>query len=189
MTNKQENLVSKIEAILFYLAEPASIKFLSDTLGVSKDKVTSSVGELSESLKERGVRVVVNNDEVSLVTAPEMSGIIEKIIKEERERDLGKAGIETLAIVAYKGPVTKKEIEYIRGVNSQYALRSLLLRGLVERSSSKDDERMMVYSITVDALRYLGLSHISDLPEYNENRKQLEVTEDIEETKEENGEQ
>jgi segregation and condensation protein B len=106
--------------------------------------------------------------------------LIEKIIKEERERDLGRAGIETLAIIAYKGPVSKKEIEYIRGVNSQFALRNLLLRGLVERKASSWDERVIVYSITADALRHLGLGSITELPEYMDVRKQLEVeTEDV----------
>ena len=172
MTN---DLISKIEAILFYLAEPVGVDFLAKTLDVSKKEVLSAVGELGLSLQSRGIRMVYHDDEVVLTTAPEFSEIIEKIVKEERERDLGRAGIETLSIIAYKGPVSKKEIEYIRGVNSQWVLRSLLLRGLVEKKNSPSDERVLVYSITGDALRYLGLSHISDLPEYEEVRKELEI--------------
>jgi segregation and condensation protein B len=172
------NLIQKIEAILFYLAEPINIKFLAETLTVSREEILSAVGELGGSLDGRGIRLIFHDDEVSLVTAPEYSDIIEKIIKEERERDLGRAGIETLSIIAYKGPITKKEIEYIRGVNSQYALRSLLLRGLIERKNSETDLRSVGYNITGDALRFLGLSHISELPEYEEMRKQLEVVEE-----------
>ena len=172
MTN---DLISKIEAILFYLAEPVGVDFLAKTLDVSKKEVLSAVGELGLSLQSRGIRMIYHNDEIVLTTAPEFSEIIEKIVKEERERDLGRAGIETLSIIAYKGPVSKKEIEYIRGVNSQWVLRSLLLRGLVEKKNSPSDERVLVYSITGDALRYLGLSHISDLPEYEEVRKELEI--------------
>jgi len=169
----QNELINKIEAILFYLAEPVSIVFLSKTLEISKEEVLEALLGLDEVLKTRGIKVLKHEDEVSLVTAPEFSLLIEKIIKEERERDLGRAGIETLAIIAYKGPVSKKDIEYIRGVNSQYALRSLLLRGLVEKKGIEGDERMVGYTITADTLRYLGLNSINELPQYGEVEEQL----------------
>ena len=176
------DLIQKIEAILFYLAEPVSINFLVKTLEVSKKEIETTIGELGLSLEKRGLRIVYHDDdEVTLVTAPEHSQLIEKIVKEERERDLGRAGIETLSIIAYKGPVSKKEIEYIRGVNSQWVLRSLLLRGLVEKTNSHLDERVVVYSVTSDTLRHLGLSHITGLPEYEETKKQLEIAEQTEE--------
>src|SRR3990167_4572575 len=162
------NLTNKIEAILFYLAEPVEISFLARTLEVPKKEVISAVNELAVSLEARGIRIIRHNDEVTIVTAPELSETIEKIVKEEREKDLGRAGVETLAIIAYKGPVSKKEIENIRGVNCQWALRSLLLRGLVEKKGSDKDERVILYSITTDAIMHLGLSHISELPEYEE---------------------
>ncbi len=174
------DLISKIEAILFYLAEPVKIDFLVKTLEVSKKEIEAAVSELAMSLANRGLRVVQHDDEITLTTAPEFSKVIEKIIKEERERDLGRAGIETLSIIAYKGSVSKKEIEHIRGVNSQYALRSLLLRGLVERVESQTDGRMVGYSITGDTLRHLGLGNISELPEFGEMQKELEVTEEKE---------
>ncbi|MSU45050.1 MAG: SMC-Scp complex subunit ScpB [Candidatus Zambryskibacteria bacterium] len=177
------NLSVRVEAILFYLAEPVEIKFLVKTLEVPREDIVDAINEIEASLSNRGIKIVRHNDEVSLVTSPELGGLIEKIIKEERERDLGRAGIETLAIVAYKGPVSKKEIEYIRGVNSQYALRNLLLRGLVEKKGSETLERVIVYSITTETLRFLGLGNISDLPEYKEVQKQLEVIEETEEEK------
>ena len=170
------NLIQKIEAILFYLAEPTDINFLAKVLEIKKEDIKNALDDLGSSLENRGLRLIRNGDEVTLVTAPEYSQIIEKIIKEEREKDLGRAGIETLAIIAYKGPIFKKEIEYIRGVNSQWALRNLLLRGLVERKNNPNDERVSLYSITSDTLRHLGLSRTSDLPEYGEVKKQLEET-------------
>lgn len=175
MEKNTQQLVQKLEAILFYLAEPVSITFLAKTLGVSKEEIEEAKNKLKKDLGERGLRVIEKNDEIVLVTAPELSETIENIIKEERERDLGKAGIETLSIIAYKGPVTKKEIEYIRGVNSQYALRNLLLRGLVERKPSKLDERVIVYTVTTDTVRFLGLSKIEELPEFGELKENLEV--------------
>jgi len=178
----KEALIKKLEAILFYLAEPVDVSFLAKTLEVKKEEIIHAIGELQTSLEGRGIRIVHHNDEVTLVTAPEYAETIEKIVKEERERDLGRAGIETLSIVAYKGPVSKKEIEYIRGVNSQFALRNLLLRGLVEKQlrDKAGATTAMLYTVTTDALRHLGLSKISDLPEYEDTRKRLEIVEDSE---------
>ncbi|MEQ1500035.1 MAG: SMC-Scp complex subunit ScpB [Parcubacteria group bacterium] len=173
-----DNLENKIEAILFYTAEPTAVSFLTKTLEVKKEAILEAIESLKKTLNARGMRLLQNNDEVSLVTAPELSSLIERIIKEEREKDLGRAGIETLAIIAYKGPVSKKEIEYIRGVNSQWALRNLLLRGLIEKKNSLSDERMMVYSVTSETLRYLGLGNISELPEYKQVTEELVAVDD-----------
>ncbi len=180
------DLIKKVEAVLFYLAEPVSMGSLSKIFDIPKDEILSAVEELSKSLSSRGIRIVNNNGEIVLTTAPELSGLIEKIIKEERERDLGRAGIETLSIIAYRGFISKKEIEYIRGVNSQYALRNLLLRGLIERKTNKEDERTDGHCITADTLRYLGLGHIKELPEYEEMKKELEIKESAESTEENN---
>jgi segregation and condensation protein B len=169
-------LEKKIEAILFYTAEPVKVSFLAKTLEVKIDVVKSALENLSESLKDRGVKVLIHNEEVSLVTSPEHAELIEKIIKEERERELGRAGLETLTIVAYKGPISKKEVEYIRGVNSQYAIRNLLLRGLIERGNGVDGK--VVYTVTSDTIRFLGLTKITDLPEYEVMSKNLEVPEE-----------
>lgn len=176
-------LEKQIEAILFYTAEPVKVTFLAKTLEVKIDVVREALHSLTESLKDRGVKLVEHNEEVSLVTSPEFAPLIEKIIKEERERELGRAGIETLTIVAYKGPISKKEIEYIRGVNSQYAIRNLLLRGLIERGSGVDGK--VVYTVTSDTIRFLGLTKISDLPEFEAMQKELEVEVNLQEEIEE----
>lgn len=182
---KMENLEQKIESILFYSAEPVSCDFLAKILAVEKDDIKNSLTNLSSSLSKRGVRLLLNSDEVALVTAPEFSEIIEKMVKEEREKDLGRAGIETLSIIAYKGPVSRREIEYIRGVNSQFAIRNLLLRGLIERKNKEGDERIMVYNITHDTLRFLGIGEVKELPEYEEINKNIEENITSEEKEEE----
>lgn len=174
-------LEKKLEAVLFYLAEPVKMSFLAKTLEVKEKELHEAILKLDESLNSRGVRLVTHNGEISLTTNPDFGPLIDKIIKEERERDLGRAGIETLTIIAYRGPVSKKEIEYIRGVNSQYALRNLLLRGLIERNTSPNDERMVVYNVTSDTIRFLGLQNVSELPEYMEMRQQLDVAERLRE--------
>ncbi len=168
-------LPQKIEAILFYLAEPTTYKDLAKILNVSASDVQHSISLLHESLADRGIRLVEHNNTVALVTAPALSETVDMVIREERERDLGRAGLETLSIVAYKGPVSRKEIDYIRGVNSQFALRNLLLRGLIDKKTHERDERVMVYTITTDALMHLGLERIEDLPEYQSITEQLLV--------------
>lgn len=178
-TMKDEKQITKqIEAVLFYSGEPVSFSFLAKILEIDKSEVKKEIENLSQILKDRGVSLVVHQDEVSLVTAPEMSDLIDKVIKDERETELGRASIETLTIVAYKGPISRKEIEYIRGVNCQFALRNLLLRGLIEKKNKDGDERSFMYNVTMDAVMHLGLKQISELPEYENMRKKLETTEE-----------
>ncbi len=179
-------LTSKIEAVLFYAGEPVQKKVLSKICEATDEELVNALKLLKEELLGRGVALVESEDAVLLATNPQLAPLIEKMVKEERERDIGRAGVETLAIIAYKGPVSKKEIEYIRGVNSQFALRSLLLRGLVERKNSERDERVALYTLTSNALLHLGISKVSELPEYTVLKKELQAPEEeLEQTKEE----
>lgn len=175
MKKEKKQIAREIEAILFYLAEPVYYKYLSEMLEVSDEQIEESIDELEQNLNDRGICLIKHNDTISLTTSSDMSQIIDKIIREEREKDLGKASMETLAIIVYKGPVSRKEIEYIRGVNCQFALRTLLLRGLIEKNNKEGNERSFLYSITVDAMMHLGIKDISELPEYNNMRKNIEV--------------
>jgi segregation and condensation protein B len=111
--------------------------------------------------------------------------LIEKIVKDELSKDLSTASLETLAVVIYKGPVTRKEIEYIRGVNVSFSLRNLLLRGLIEKVSSKLDERIFLYTPSIDALKYLGVTSVKELPGYEEVVRQLSDRTQTENTHEE----
>jgi segregation and condensation protein B len=184
MEKTTHDINNKIEAILFYLAEPVDIAYLVKILGVSKDEMEKAIVELKESLSQRGIRLVEHDNTISLVTAPASSDIIDTVIKNERERELGRAGIETLSIVAYKGPISRKEIEYIRGVNSQFALRNLLLRGLIEKQNKEGNDRVMLYTITMDTLLHLGLSSVTELPEYTAVHTELSA-EQVQELEEE----
>ena len=174
----------KIESILFYKNEPVSLRDLSMWLEVSEDEVKAGLEALQEALHGRGIVLLENRGEYSLATSPECSSLIEKIVKEELSKDLSGASLETLAVVLYKSPVTRKEIEYIRGVNVSFSLRNLLLRGLIEKISSKLDERIFLYTPTSDALKYLGVTSVNELPGYVEVTKEIatrsQVPEDIE---------
>lgn len=169
------NLDSKIEAVLFWKAEPMNVAKLGKIFSVSAEEVETSLAALEERLKGRGVSLVRKDDEVALRTSSEASALILKLTKEELARDLGKAGLETLSIVLYQGPLSRREIDYIRGVNSNFIVRNLLVRGLIERVDNPKDQRSFLYRPTFELLSYLGISRIEDMPEYVAVRKELET--------------
>jgi segregation and condensation protein B len=178
------SLNAQIESILFWKGEPLSLKKLSQTLNKSVEEISAGLTQLEESLQQRGLALQRNADEVALATHPEMSKLFESLVKEELNKDLGKAGLETLSIVLYKGPIKRSEIDYIRGVNSQFILRNLLIRGLVERISDPKDERSFLYKPTFELFSYLGITKIEDLPEYEKVTTDMEDhKKNIEETK------
>ena len=159
-------LDAKIEAVLFFKSEPMQIRALAKLLTVSEEDIKNALKELTEKLTKRGVQLLIKEDEIELRTAPEMSTLIETIQKEELTKDLGKAGTETLSIVLYKGPVTRSEIDYVRGVNSTFILRNLLIRGLIEKVPNPKDQRSFLYKPTLELLSFLGLRTIEELPEF-----------------------
>lgn len=168
------NLASQIEAVLFWKGEPVTIKRLSEIFAVPVGEIEKALVELDATLQNRGVRLTRLNNEVLLTTHPKVSETIEKLTKEEIMKDLGKAGLETLTIILYRAPVSRRDIDYIRGVNSQFILRNLLVRGLVERVPSEKDERVFLYTPTLDLLNHLGIKNLSELPEYEALQQKLQ---------------
>ncbi len=168
------SLSAQLEAILFYKGEPIKIEYLSTILNENGEKITEQLHQLEEQLQGRGLALIWLDDKVSLATSPETGSLIESLLKQELEKDLGKAGLETLAIILYQGPITRSHVDYIRGVNSTFIIRQLLIRGLVERIENPSDGRAFLYKPTIALLSFLGLRHIEDLPQYSEVRKELE---------------
>ena len=162
-------LSRQIEALLFFKGEPVNVPFLAKTLGVSVDEVSAGLKELEQALSGRGIILMQNGAEYMLGSAPQMGPTIESLLKEELGKDLGKAGLETLATVLYRGPILRSEINYLRGVNSNYILRSLLVRGLIEKVDQGG--RSTAYQPTFELLSYMGVSKVSDLPGYEETTK------------------
>ncbi len=158
----------KLESILFYKNEPVALKDLSAWLESSEEEVKQGLEALRGALEGRGIVLLESRGEYSLVTSPASAGLIERLVKEELSKDLSVASLETLAVILYKSPVTRKEIEYIRGVNVSFSLRNLLLRGLIEKVGSVLDERIYLYTPSVDALKYLGITKVEDLPGYSD---------------------
>ena len=177
-------LEAKIETILFFKGEPLSRKRLADILS-SSAKVSEGQGKLSaveinqaiEKLKEnlagRGIVLQEIGEEITLGTAPEMGKIIEDLQKEELNKDLSRASLETLAVVLYKGGATRGEIDYIRGVNSSFILRALSVRGLVKKTVAPKDARRFLYKPSFDLLSFMGVKNVAELPEYREIEKEL----------------
>lgn len=177
-------LQSIIEAILFYKSEPLSIKKITELTESSEAEVVSAISDLKDSLVDRGIVLVEKENEIMLGTNPAVSGLIEKIAKEELSRDLGKAGLETLSIILYKTPVSRSEIDYVRGVNSSFIIRNLLIRGLVERIPNPKDSRSFLYKPTFELLSHLGIKNLDELPDKN---KILEEINKFENSSEEQG--
>jgi segregation and condensation protein B len=187
MENTELPLSAKIESILFYKAEPVSVRKLCEFLSVGEEEVRTALIELEAALRGRGIQLVFAGDDVVLGTSAAVSPLIEAMQRDEISRDLGKAGLETLAIVLYKGPLSRREIDYIRGVNSTFILRNLLIRGLIERTEGEGKERGYIYRPTPELLSFMGISRIEDLPEYEIVRGEMENISDSED-KESEGE-
>lgn len=166
------SLKSILESILFIHGEPLALEKLAKAAGVKKEEAAVAVEELKNDLKDRGIVVLEKDGAYQLGSNPENSKYIEAMVKREFTEELTKAAVEVLAIVAYKGPLTRSEIEYIRGVNSSFMLRNLLMRGLVERIENPKDARSYLYRISFDALKHLGLTKPEDLPQYEEFKKE-----------------
>lgn len=166
-------LENHVEAILFFKGEPVSIKKLSELIGVTSEEIVGAKDRLKAQLQNRGLSLIEHNDSILLATGKSSANIIQNLIKDELYRDLSKAGLETLSIIMYLGPISRSEIDNIRGVNSTFILRNLLIRGLVERTEKTENKRVLLYQATFELLGYLGLSAISDLPQYEDLRNEL----------------
>lgn len=168
-------LSEQIEGLLFYKAAPVKKTALCKLFDVDEKELEQSLASLKTRLLAGGVRLSETDTEVELVTAPELDTLIESVRKDEMKRDIGKAGAETLAIILYRGPISRAEIDRIRGVNSSFILRNLQIRGLVEREIEKNSA---MFSITPTLLSHLGITDKTELPNYASVLDQLEKFEE-----------
>lgn len=185
---------AKIEAILFWKGEPISRKKLSEILSSSakparqlvggasdgqgkfgQKEIDEAIEKLKASLKNRGVALVENYDEIMLGTAPELSELIENLQKEELNKELSKASLETLSIILYKNGASRAEIDYIRGVNSSFTLRALSIRGLIKKTTDEKDSRKFIYKPSFELLSFMGIKSIEELPEYEEISSSINI--------------
>jgi segregation and condensation protein B len=163
-----ENIKPIIESLLFISGEPLAISKISEVLNLDEKSVITYLVEMSSDYENnnRGLRLIIDNNKVSLVTSPLASSYVAKLSKMDLEGDLSPASLETLAIVAYRGPLSRMEIDDIRGVNSSYILRALLLRGLLDRNVHPQRANSYIYALSHDFFKFLGINKVEDLPDY-----------------------
>jgi segregation and condensation protein B len=166
MSNIPIPLASQLESLLLFKGGAVPVAELVAALHVSETEVLEALEVLRTQLQGRGIRLVEEGKRVALGTAPETKALIESVRRDELEGQIGRAGLETLAVIIYQGPVSRADIEYVRGVNVSTTLRSLLMRGLIERIDHPTDARSFQYRITPELVAYFGLSRIDELPNY-----------------------
>lgn len=167
------NLKSILESILFVHGEPLSVKKMAKITEQEEEDVKKVLGELEKDYKERGLVLLKKEGGWQMGSDPKNTRYTEKLIKDDFAEELSRASLETIAIIAYKGPLTRIQVEHIRGVNSSFIIRNLLIRGLVERVENPKDARSFLYKISMDFLKYLGVASVNELPSFAEFNKQI----------------
>lgn len=157
--------VALLESLLFVASGPVSIYRLARTLEITPVAVQNLLTTLEEWNRDRGVRLQWSGNDVQLTTAPQASETIERFLGLEVTSRLSQAALEVLAIVAYMQPATRPEVDDIRGVNSDAALRTLLSKGLIEEVGRMDTPgRPILYGTTPEFLQHFGLVSLEELP-------------------------
>ena len=166
-TNNEEiSIPALVESALFVASGPVTIGRLAKALEVSNAIINNALATLEEDYKTRGLRLQKNGNEVQLTTAPAASGVIERFLGLELTTRLSQAALEVLAIIAYMQPITRPQVDQIRGVNSDGALRRLLSVGLIEEVGRLDTPgRPILYGTTPEFLQHFGLTMLEELPE------------------------
>ncbi len=158
-------LVAALESILFVAGEPAPLDRLRAALGCDQAELTAALATLGGELATRGVRLQVGDEGAQLVSAPEFAPQVERFLGITAASKPSTAALETLAIVAYKQPISRLQIEEIRGVSSERILRSLVAQGLIrEVGRAPGLGRPVLYGTTDDFLQRFGLGSLAELP-------------------------
>lgn len=173
---RRKDIPAIIEALLFVYGSPVPISRLANIIGISENDIRLALSDLrgQYASASRGLALIENGDEVQLASASEVAPYVEKLMKEEFREDLTSHALETLAIVSYRGPISRSEVDFIRGVNSSFMLRHLLIRGLISREVDPKRSNVYLYRPSSDFLRLLGITRREDLPDFEELSKRLE---------------
>jgi segregation and condensation protein B len=166
-----EDLKSKIESILFVFGDPVGFRKIAKILGISEKEIKKEVGELQEDYKNKGINILEKDGKVQMVSSPKNSDIIKGLVESSLSEELTPAALETLAVISYKEPILRQEIDEIRGVNSVFSLRTLMMKGLIEKYQHKGEKKDVSYRTTLDFLKKLGILKVSELPQYDELSK------------------
>ena len=168
--------IAELEALLFIHGEPLTEQKIEKILELGPGESEGLLKTLEEKLTggERGLCLISSSGKFQLSTKPAFGNILEKFVKDELSGDLTAASLEALAIIAYLGPVSRSRLEYLRGVNSVFTLRNLLLRGLIEREPDPKRLNSFLYKPSVQLIRHLGLAKVEALPDFEKLRTTIE---------------
>ncbi|MCD6441957.1 SMC-Scp complex subunit ScpB [bacterium] len=171
-----KELKSNIESLLFIANRPMDKKEIAKNVGRKVKDLEEIFNELIQEYKDenRGINIINNGQSLQMVTNPQNSGYVQKFLKTEVCQELTPASLETLSIIAYRGPLTKRDLEKIRGINCSIILRHLLIKGLItEKVVNKkqaDDEQIdsdnNIYSVSLEFIKHLGINDVQELPDY-----------------------
>ena len=172
----QDKLKSIVESILFVSGEPVKISRLAKVSGAARPEVENALMALqNDYARNRGMVIIKKEDEVQMATSPENAETISELVKSEIQENLSRSALETLSIVAYRGPMTRADIEAIRGVNCSFTLRSLLMRGLLERIDNPENSRGYLYKISFEFLKKMGVDSVEKLPDWESLSKDARI--------------
>lgn len=161
------SIKSQLESLLFVANKPLATKELADLLKIKVNEIDAVVDELVSDYANinSGLQVIKNNGKYQMVSSAENAAIVQEFIKDETSGELSRPSLEALTVIAYRGPITKIDLDRIRGVNCSLIIRNLLIRGLIEEKVDKD-KQISLYNVTLDFIRYLGINKLEDLPDY-----------------------
>src|SRR3990167_5790270 len=179
MNSQQQisDVATKAGAFLFAEGGVLSLRKLAQLIGCSQAELVAGLQQLRDRLSQSGVSLIRTDTEAGLSVSPEAADSVEAAYERELGREIGDAGLEVLAILLYRGPSTRAEIDYIRGVNTSSTLRTLLARGLVLRAENPDYSRQYLYRPTAELLAHLGTADVNNLPDYEKITGELRVFE------------
>lgn len=164
-------LVIQLESLLFVASKPLALKKLAKLLGKDEFAVTEALADLQKKYNsETGIRLITTGDEWQFTTHPDNQTLVENLVKAEVTEELTRPQLETLTVISYCGPITKPELEQIRGVNCSLIIRNLLIRGLVKEVDSGVN-LVPTFEVTLEYLRHLGITNINELPDYGSLHK------------------
>ncbi len=161
--------LSVLESLLFVSGEPVSVSRIAKILEIPEEEVRTALDQLAQKYgedTERGLMLVRDDKTALLATKPENASVVESLTKSTLQENMSKAALEVLAIIAYRAPIARVEIDAIRGVNCSFTLRNLLLRDLISREGNPSDSRGYLYRPTLHFLQVLGIEKVSELPQY-----------------------
>ena len=167
MNSEAGSLKGRIEAILFVAGEAVAVRDLARALQTGEKEIRETINNLKDEydFEQRGFILKRFGDKVQLATRPMYSGDVVRLLQPVQQQSLSQAAMETLAVVAYKQPVTRAEVEQIRGVKCDYSLQSLMLKGLIREAGRKDTiGRPILFCTTDEFLSHFGLEDLNGLP-------------------------